>query len=110
MGACIILAGILIITGYITMGLPGGIILQLFRPLFVYVLYPDSKKLYDGDTLWAAAVVYSMIWPLLIPAGCFLAKFLNGHLGKTAGTVLTIGIIILLAIGIGYVVIRKNIT
>jgi hypothetical protein len=107
---CIILAGILIAAGYITMGLPGGIILQIFRPLFVYVLYPDSKKLYDGDTLWAAAVVYSLIWPLLIPAGCFFFRFLNVHMGKTAGTVLTIGLMILLAVGIGYVIIRKNIS
>ncbi len=107
---CIILAGILIAAGYITMGLPGGIILQIFRPLFVYVLYPASKKLYDGDTLWAAAVVYSLIWPLLIPGGYVLFRFFNEHIGKTAGIVLTIGIIIPLAIGIGYVVIRKNIS
>jgi hypothetical protein len=105
---CLILTGIFLVAGYITMGLTGGIILQILRPLFVHVLYPESRELYESETLWAASAIYSLIWPLFIPAGFFMFRVFRERLGNTVGTALSITLLAALVVGTAHFVIRKN--
>lgn len=68
------IAGGIIVVSFVLLGMPGALLLEI--PPLLKLAKPIS-----GDSAWPAALLLSMLWPLLLPAGVLVKHALirNGH-------------------------------
>jgi len=73
----LIAAGVLTVLGLLTMGMPGGLFLGLFKPLLARASLRWAS-VYEDERLWPAAIVLSLAWPLTIPLGFWVGAHFEG--------------------------------
>lgn len=73
MWTCLAIAGVLAGLGVLSLGLPGGLVLVVLRPLLVR-LYPPGREVYEDERLWPAALLTSVLGPLVVPLGWAVAR------------------------------------
>ena len=69
----LVAAGVAVLS-VVLMGLPGGLLLELYRALGI------TQRAMDIDQVWPAAIYASVLWPISIPAGHYLRqRFVRHH-------------------------------
>jgi len=74
----VIIAFLLIVLGFLLSGLPGGLILSLLQKA-------GLLRGIQGDHVWPAAILLSILWPLCFPFAVLAKQFLlhRGYMGFT---------------------------
>jgi hypothetical protein len=72
MWTCLAIAAVLAALGVVSLGLPGGLVLVALRPLLVR-LYPPGREVYEDERLWPAALLTSVLGPLVVPLSWAIA-------------------------------------
>jgi hypothetical protein len=65
--AAIIIAAVLLVGGFLTLGIPGAIYAIPAAPIVELILQRPFGSLFDGDRAWGMAILLTLCVPLIIP-------------------------------------------
>ena len=65
----IVITIVCIIGGFVLLGLPGAVVVEISKPFLALFLGPEALNLTQGDSAWPFALIVTVIWPpAIVPA------------------------------------------